>query len=240
MSAQHGKHTEVLVADLDVTEFFNSANFNADVDTAETTTFRKDWKTHIEGTAGGTIELSGFYDTALTEDVEAFLGLGTPLVATVGPAGLKPGDLARLALVESTNYSESSPVGDAVSCAWSMLTTDRVEFGVSLKDIEVEITAAGNGTSFDRGASAPTASQTWTFHYHLLDLDATNVTIVVEDSANNTDWAPITGATSGALTVEGAGRVSGLGTVRRYIRVAYTPSGGATSALFGAAFAARP
>lgn len=237
MTFKHGKDCEVVIGAFDLTTFFKGANFSADVDTAETSKFRDDWKTFVVGLGSGTVELDGFYDNVRTDTVRTFVATDTPFIATVGPAGLKVGDGARLVKVESTTYEESSSVGDAVMMAWGLQSTEEVFFGVGLKDIEVGNTGNGNGTGVDMVAQVVGAS--WCFHYHLTALSATNITIKVQDSADNVSFADVASATSGSLTAVGSGRVTGTGTVRRYVRVIWTVVGGATTSTFTAAFARR-
>lgn len=238
MAFRHGKDAEIVVNQYDVTGLFNEVGYSVENDTAETTTFRQDWKTHIAGLNGGEIELSGFYDTVRSDEIKAYVGQETPIVATIGPAGLKVGDFARMMRAQSTAYEESSPVGDVVSMSWTLMSTEEVFHGYALKDVEAGITGDGTGAAVDTGAAVTGA--TWALQWHIAALSATNLTITVEDSADGTTgWAPIAGVTSGAQTVAGSGRVTGVGTVRRHVRVAHDVNGGASTATYTAAFARR-
>lgn len=235
MAFHHGKECEVLVGSVDLTEYFRGSSVSGEKDTAETTAYRNDWKTHVAGTRQSTIDLDGLYDPTRSDDIYAHFDTDTAATATIGPAGLKAPDLARLITVHSTAWTESAPVGDVVAMQWSLMSTAEVFNGWALKDVETDITADGSGTVVDTGAAVTAAS--WCFHYHLLAIDAGTVVFIVQDSADGTtDWQPITSVTSGSLAAPTAGRVTGTGNVRRYIRVSSDLTT-ATSVTFGAAFA---
>lgn len=127
--AIHGKNTQVFLNDIDISELFKSADFSVDVDTAETTTFTKDWKTHIAGVASGSWDFDGLYDPTVT-DVRDTLSAPGGSIIVVYPEGFAVGKPYRSATVKSTAYSESSPVGDVVAFSWTVITNGDVEFGV--------------------------------------------------------------------------------------------------------------
>lgn len=238
MAFSHGRNCELAVDEFDITELFRSMTFNADVDTADTSVFRQDWKTFIPGMAASTVTLDGLYDEAREDEIRDRIAIATPFVATVGPAGLAVGDLVRMLEVNSTNMTESASVGDAVMLSWALQTTGEVSFGRSLSAPTVEVTADGNGAAVDQGAAITGAL--WVAHFHLFNLDATNVTLTVQDSADgSTDWQPITSATSGSLTAVDVVRVTGTGTVRRYVRASWDVNGGNTSATFNVSFSRK-
>jgi hypothetical protein len=235
VSFVHGRHAEVVAADRDLTPYFRDASLSASKDTADATTFRSDWRSHLSGLRSATIDLGGLYESVATDHVRGELTVDLPAVVTVGSGGLKPGDRAWLINAHTTSLDLSSPVGDVVAMDWSLQSTDPVFTGVGLKDVTAAVTAAGSGTVVDLGAAATGAP--WCLHWHLVAINATNLTLSVQDSADGlTDWQPISGVTSGAQTATGAGRVVGTGNVRRYVRLAWTGTA-ITSATFTAAFA---
>lgn len=94
---------------------------------------------------------------------------------------------------------------------------------------------ASTADIFDGGAAS--AAGGFMF-YCLTSLDGGNVTLSIEDSADNSTYTALTGATSGALTAAGCGIVQ-LGTtatVRRYLRWQLALADGATTATFLIAF----
>lgn len=96
-------------------------------------------------------------------------------------------------------------------------------------------TGATNGASYDTTASADFG---WAMAVHLTAISGgggDDITITVEDSADDAAFATVSGATTGSLSAVGDSFVvasSGTATVRRYIRAVTSTSGGFTSATF--------
>lgn len=98
-------------------------------------------------------------------------------------------------------------------------------------------TAATNGSSFDGTASTAFGFQAY---LQVFSFSGTDVTIKIQDSANNSAWTDLA---SGAFTAVSSGTpqaqriaVGGTATVRRYLRVATVTTGGFTSCAFAVAF----
>lgn len=100
-------------------------------------------------------------------------------------------------------------------------------------------TAATNGTSLDGGAATTTG---WSAYLQVIAFDGTDVTMTIEDSANNTDFAAVTGAAFTQVADVTAERIASAAgaTLRRYVRVATTTSGGVTSVEFLVALCRHP
>src|SRR6187551_178774 len=101
--------------------------------------------------------------------------------------------------------------------------------------------AAGNGTSVDLGALPISFSFGWAAYLHVFAFTGTSITLKIQDSADNSVWADLSGATFAA--VSGAGPYAGqritagqtsTATVRRYVRAVST--GTFTNAVFGINF----
>lgn len=130
MAFVHGKNTEVFLDTVDISEYFNSAEFSAETDTAETTTFKKDWKTHVPGMTGATFELGGLYDPTFT-DITSILTDAAGGTLRIYPEGSGFEKSYRECTVKSTSYAESSPVGDVVAFSWSVIADGEVTFGTT-------------------------------------------------------------------------------------------------------------
>lgn len=104
-----------------------------------------------------------------------------------------------------------------------------LEWGNLLTAGERTDTTATNGASLDGTAATTFGAQAY---IHLTGFTGTNVTIKIQDSADNATFADVTSLTSGALTSVGWVRVATANnaTIRRYLRVATT--GTFTSATF--------
>lgn len=90
-------------------------------------------------------------------------------------------------------------------------------------------TSATNGSSLDGAASSSFGMAAYAF---LTDFSGTDITLTIQDSANDSTFAAITGGAFTAFTAVGAQRIQTAvdGTVRRYVRVA--SSGTFTTATF--------
>lgn len=129
MAFRHGKYAEITVNSNDLSAFCDSAELSIDVDTAETSTFGSDWKTHLAGLAGGTIELSGNYDpTATTGPAAVLMALigAAAFPVVLFPGGDVTGQRSHTFNAILTSYSESSPVGDKVTFSASLLADGEI------------------------------------------------------------------------------------------------------------------
>lgn len=96
-------------------------------------------------------------------------------------------------------------------------------------------TAATNGSSLDTTASAALGAQ---LYLQVFAFAGTDVTIKLQDSADNSSWADVTSAAFTAVTTAPQSQRLQLGataTVRRYLRIATTTSAGFTSCTFAVA-----
>lgn len=93
-------------------------------------------------------------------------------------------------------------------------------------------TAATNGSSFDTGASADFGAQAY---LQVTAFTGTDVTITIQDSADDSTFADVTGLTftevTAAPTTERIATVN-TATIRRYLRVVTTTTGGFSSVTF--------
>lgn len=93
-------------------------------------------------------------------------------------------------------------------------------------------TAATNGASYDTGASAAFGAQAY---LHVSAFTGTDVTVKIQDSADNSSFADVTGlAFTAVTTAPGTQRVAiaNTATVRRYVRASTVTTGGVTSVSF--------
>jgi hypothetical protein len=215
MAFKHGKNAELLLDGVDVSGYLNSIDTAVSVEPAETTTFKKSWKTFISGLASATISAGGFYDPALTAVRTA---LQTAKVVTLGPAGASTqGDPVRMGEARTNSYAESSKIGEAVGFAW-VSVCDELSFGQVVHPLGSESTDA-SGSAMDGSASSADGAFA---HLHVTAISGT-ADITIEDSADgSTDWQVIGTFAQAATT--GAERLTISGTVRRYVRVTWNLS----------------
>lgn len=104
-----------------------------------------------------------------------------------------------------------------------------LEWGNQLSSGIQTDTTGTNGASYDGLAATAFGGQ---FYLHVLALTGTNVVVKIQDSANNSVWADLSGAAFTSATGIGSERItiSNAATVRQYLRV--VTSGTFTSATF--------
>jgi hypothetical protein len=93
-------------------------------------------------------------------------------------------------------------------------------------------TAATNGASIDTAASASFGAQAY---LQVTALTGTDVTVKIQDSADNSSFADVSGLAFTAVTAAPATQrlaTSNTATIRRYLRAVTTTSAGFTSATF--------
>lgn len=131
MAFRHGRFAEITVSGTALSLYCDTADLNIDVDTSDTTTFTKSWKTAIAGLAGATLELKGSWDpTASTGPSAKLTGLiqAAPFAVVVEPGGNLTGQQRRSFNAILQNYKESSPVADKVTFSSTLLVTDAITF----------------------------------------------------------------------------------------------------------------
>ena len=119
MAFKHGKSAQLFVGTTELSSFLNSGDKSTDVDTAEVTTFGQNWKVYLAGLIGANLSLAGSYDGTATTGPAAVLETcitgGTAWPIKFFPGGSATGQRQHSFNAFVTNYSESAPVGDAVS-----------------------------------------------------------------------------------------------------------------------------
>ena len=224
MAAVHGKNTAVWWNSADVSGYLDSVSLSIAVDTGETTTFQKGWKTYLAGEVDSTVSTTGKYDATAGAAVEAQLGTDSG-VFTYCPGGATTiGNRARLVSATGTTYTESSPVGDIVTFGWDVQSQTVVGLGWVQHDF-TEDTNTTTGSSYDGGAATTTG---WTAHLHVSLVDGGSWVVKLEDSADNSSWADVTGGAFTAATTATSQRLASASgaTLRRYTRYTATRTGG--------------
>lgn len=106
-----------------------------------------------------------------------------------------------------------------------------IEPGILLTPGKRTDTEATNGASHNGGAASSFGLAAYCF---VTEFDGTDITVALEDSANNSAFAAITGGSFGEFTDVGAVRIQTAvdGAVRQYTRVVTSTTGGFTSCTF--------
>lgn len=135
------------------------------------------------------------------------------------------------------SYDGNRESSGAFTLAVSALANEfGLEWGQQLTAGKRTDTGATNGTGVDQVTVSTEFG--WSAYLQVFAFTGTSVTVAIEDSANNSVWAALTGATFTAATAIGSERITAGPTstaeVRRYVRVVTT--GTFSNAVFGVNF----
>lgn len=130
MAKVHGKDTVFTFAGVELTTFLTDVGEDFSRDTAETTAMGQDAKTHIAGTKGAQINLSGWWDSTETtgpdEALFAAWSSGDAEAFVYGPEGDATGAKRYGGSAILTAYSPSSSVEDTVAFTATLIVTGDV------------------------------------------------------------------------------------------------------------------
>lgn len=122
-----------------------------------------------------------------------------------------------------TSYDPNRGADGSLTLAVSLTGSNGLplEWGVQGTVGKRSDTTATNGGSIDNGAATALGLQAY---MHAFSFTGTSVTIKVQDSADNSSWADLTGGAFTALTAAGKEQIATTATqaVRRYLRVITT------------------
>jgi len=126
---------------------------------------------------------------------------------------------AACALAKQVNYDLSRGDDGALTAQTTMQIGDGfpLEWGKVVTPGIVDLTGAGNGAGWDSGVTSSTFG--FVAHLQVLAFTGTSVTAKIQDSADGSTWADLSGGGFAAATGRGAQRIEAAGTVRRHFRV---------------------
>lgn len=184
---------------------------------------------YIAGPSQSTLSLKGFLDPDGTADgqydqINTWVEDGTSDPVVYGPSGLALGSVVTMSagLVTKAQYdgNVTAPIGFELE----VQNSGQLDHGVSLHDLTEE-TADGSGTGYDGGAAS---SNGGVAQLHVTGFSGlSGADIIIEDSANNSTWATLAGAsftTVAGITSERLVIPAGS-TVRRYVRATIDVTG---------------
>lgn len=229
----------VLADGFDLTAFLNKYSIERMVDLVETTTMATTgavYVSRIGGTKDGKVSLAGFWDGTATTgiDVRADAQLnGASFYQTIVHGGNTYGNRAGVMTVKEGNYKTEASVSDAVSFSLDEEIDGAISGGWLLHALGAETGAGNDSTSKDLGASGYTGFRA---NLHVTAFSGTSITPKLQDSANNSVWADLTGGAFSAASAVGAQQISSsTQAVRQYVRTAWT--GTISSVTFAVAIA---
>lgn len=226
MSFRHGKDGRVLVAQYDLSSFFNEMSSSQSIETAETTTFGASAKTYITGLNDGTLSFSGMFDASAAAVSAVFEDIidneSTPVITMAHDNGLTIGNSCVMAQAKQTSYDITVPVSDVVALSGEFQVTGGLRNGKILAGA-VTATASADGASVDNAASSAIGA-TANLHVTANTMDDATV-IKVQHSADDSTWADLITFTSVATTALTSETATATATVNRYLRYQVTPAG---------------
>lgn len=243
----HGKGTNVLLDEFDLTTYFNSVDVSTSIETAETTSFGATSKSYITGLRDGTLSLSGMWaaDTdGSDEELSAILGAATTPIVTVAYNAGTIGGRATLAKAHETSYSISSPVADVVTVTADFnASTDgtanltlSIANGVQLSTgSAIAFGSLGDLSSVDGGASSANGGM-GNLHVTANTLDA-DCTIKIQDSADDATFADLITFSTVSSATATTEQKAVTGTVAQYLRATASSAASSGSITFHIAFA---
>lgn len=193
----------------------------------------------IRGRSSGEMNWNVFFNDAASQEHVALKGLTrSDRYAMWAQACAAIGDSGLAMLGKQLNYDWQVGADGGIVGAVQMLSNGApIEPGVLLTPGLRTDTSATNGSSLDGSAATTFGLSAYAF---LTALTGSDITLTLQDSADNSTFAAITGGAFTAFTAIGAQRLQTAvnGTVRRYVRVA--SSGTFTSATFVVLFVRHP
>jgi len=186
------------------------------------------------GLKDGAIDFVSYFDPLVAHPVLSALPTAD-VIATFAVPPLAIGAPAACMVAKQVNYDGTRANDGGFTFAVSAIANAAgLEWGVLLTAGLRTDTAATNGTSYDTGGSLSFGAQAY---LHVAAFTGTDATVTVQDSADNSSFANVSGlsftqVTGGAPLAQRIA-VSNTATIRRYVRAITTTSGGFSSLQFG-------
>jgi hypothetical protein len=212
MSYVSAQQSRLLLGDFALSGYVSSVSPEYTVDMLDVTTIADQAKAYIAGQTTGALTFDGFYDVAAHSDLDGWALTNQPL--SYAPQGFTLGNEVLLYDVLRAGFSVPTAASDPVKFSVTAQPTGVIGVGSSLHDLGAE-TSDTNHTSVDSGVTSTVAG--FVAHLHITAYSGLDdVTVTIEDSANNSTFATI--GTFTTATAIGGERIAASGTVRRYVR----------------------
>lgn len=225
MAFKHGSKAVIYLNGFNLSGWLKEFQSSFSVDTAETSTFGNTFKTYVPGLSDGTFTASGIYDgdtNAVDVIMLATLQATKDDIVAYLPQGDGLGNPAKCFASMSTSYQVTSSIGDVSTVQLQGQSQVGSESGLLLHAMGAEATP-GNGTSVDQTVVSTSAG--WSSYIQVIS--GTDLVVKIQDSANNSTWADLSGAVFPEFDARGGARIYNFGTavVRRYVRAIWTGTG---------------
>jgi len=247
----HGKETEIVLCQHDITCFVNNIDLTQDIDLPETTTYCNDTRAYINGLRNATGSIGGFIDDDYDEGIDAILqatfNTSSASIWTDAPNGFTKGNITYLFQALVSSYNTTQPVDGVQSWTADLQLSGDLHRGVSLHAIAAEIAtvAAADGVDMENFYGGVTTTQGLVAHLHVVLASGTTPTLDVEihDSADDITYLLVpnmvfTQATG--VTCERIEIANGANTTEQYLAADITIAGTTPSFKFCVEVAVKP
>jgi hypothetical protein len=199
----------------------------------EVTAIDKSAMERIGGERDGSISWSAYFNTDIGHAHPVLSALPTADVVVTYCRGTTLGDPCASMVAKQLNYDGNRAAsGEFTFAVDAEANGYGLEWGRQLTAGLRTDTAATNGTGIDTTASAAFGAQAY---LQVTGFTGTDVTIKIQDSADNVTFADVTGLSFTTVTAAPTTQrlaTSNTATIRRYLRAATTTSAGFTSVTF--------
>lgn len=193
----------------------------------------------LPGHRDGNLDFTVYYDTTSAHPVLSALPTTDTLMTWA--LGSVLGNPAACLLAKQINYDGTrANDGSYLFTVQGQANGYGTEWGVQLTAGLRTDTTATNGTGLDQLASSAFGGQAY---LQVTSFTGTDVTVKIQDSADNLSFADVTGLTFTATTAAATWQriaTANNATIRRYVRAVTTTSGGFTSVTFAVVFNRNP
>lgn len=172
------------------------------------------------GLRNGGIDFTSYFDKQTGQSHLTLSTLPTTDTVVTYCKGYTLGAPAASCVAKQINYDPTRGADGTFTMAVATQSNGYgLEWGFQLTPGLRTDTGATNGDSVDGGASSTNGAQ---FYLHVTSFTGTSVTVKIQDSADDSNWLDLSGASFAAASAVGWQRIAVTGTVRRYLRVATT------------------
>lgn len=245
MAKQHGLGNAFWIGGYDLSGDTQQAKMTSPIAVFDFTSIQESAFERQAGRRDGQWNITTFFNPGPAANAAHLVLSGLPTTDTIGTYafGTALGSYAGCMQAKQVNYDPTRDTKGALTFAVQLLAD---QFGVEMNGllqtpgIRTD-TAATNGTSWDWAAATSFGAQAY---LQLTAFTGTDVTVKLQDSADNTTFADVA---SGAFTQITSSTpqtqrlaLSNTATLRRYVRVSTVTSGGFTSASFAVVVVRNP
>jgi hypothetical protein len=212
--------------------------------TLETTGIDKSAKERIFGHRDGLLDVTAWFNPENVASIQEHAVYSTlptvdvPMMYTVAPPAIGTDTFAIVG--KQINYDPKRAQDGSFTFGVSTQANQfGAEWGKLLTVGKRTDSTATNGTSLDQ--TTVSTAFGWQAYLQVFAFAGTDVTVKLQDSADNSTFADLTGASFAQITSTTPGgqrlqSASATATVRRYVRVSTTTSAGFTNLVFAVAF----